>query len=101
MRIVFSTGLIGCMFNTTFTRELQLLQLRVESMQFLTPTPISLGFILILSSYLQLGNSGGLFLVGLSVKILKSYTSILATCPEHLNLLDLISQTLLGERYKL
>ena len=45
----------------------------------------------------------GLFPVGLSVKILKALlpSSILATCPAHLNLLDLITLTILGERYKL
>ena len=37
------------------------------------------------------------------VKILKALlpSSILATCPAHLNLLDLITLTILGERYKL
>ena len=41
--------------------------------------------------------------VGLPVKILKALlpSSILATCPAHLNLLDLITLTKLGERYKL
>ena len=45
----------------------------------------------------------GLFPVGLPVKILKALlpSSILATCPAHLNLLDLITLTILGERYKL
>ena len=44
-----------------------------------------------------------LFPVGLPVKILKALlpSSILATCPAHLNLLDLITLTILGERYKL
>ena len=41
--------------------------------------------------------------VGLPVKILKAYvpSSILATCPAHLNLVDLITLTILSERYKL
>ena len=41
--------------------------------------------------------------VGLPVKILKALlpSSILATCPAHLNLLDIITLTILGERYKL
>ena len=45
----------------------------------------------------------GLFPVGLSVKILKTLlpSSILATCSSHLNLLDLITLTILGEWYKL
>ena len=44
-----------------------------------------------------------LFPVDLPVKILKALlpSSILATCPAHLNLLDLITLTILGERYKL
>jgi hypothetical protein len=60
-------------------------------------------FILILSSHLCLGLLKGLFPVGLTVKILKAllHTSILATYPVHLNLLDLITLTILGERYKL
>ena len=39
--------------------------------------------------------------VGLPVKILKALlpSSILATSPAHLNLLDLITLTILGERY--
>ena len=44
-----------------------------------------------------------LFPVGLPVKMLKALlpSSILAICPAHLNLLDLITLTILGERYKL
>ena len=47
--------------------------------------------ILILSSHLRLGLPKVLFPVGLPVKILKELlpSSILATCPAHLNLLDL------------
>ena len=46
-----------------------------------------------LSSHLRLGLPKGLFPVGLPVKILKALLpySILATCPAHLNLLDLIT----------
>ena len=49
--------------------------------------------ILILSSHLRLGFPKGLFPVGLPVKIMKAIlpSSILATCPAHLNLLDLIT----------
>ena len=45
----------------------------------------------------------GPFPVGLLVKILKTLlpSSILATCPAHINLLDLITLTILGEQYKL
>ena len=44
-----------------------------------------------------------LFPVDLPVKILKAFLpySILATYPAHLNLLGLITLTILGERYKL
>ena len=64
--------------------------------------PISLRSILILSSHLRLGLPEGLFPVGLPVEILKAFlpSSIQATCPAHLNLLDLITLTILGERYK-
>ena len=58
---------------------------------------------LILSSHLRLGLPKGIFPVGLPVEILKALlpSSILATCPAHLNLLDLITLTILGERCKL
>ena len=61
-----------------------------ESTQLPALTPISSRSILILSSHLRLGLPKGLFSVGLPVKILKALpSSILATCPVHLNLLDL------------
>ena len=61
------------------------------------PLPISSRSILILSSHLRLGLPKGLFPVGLPVKILKALlpSSILATCPAHLSLLDLITLTVL------
>ena len=78
-------------FNAAFIRALPAL------------IPISSRSILILSSYLRLGFPKGLFPVGLPVKILKALlpSSILATYPAHLNLIDLITLTILGERYKL
>ena len=56
----------------------------------------------ILSSHLRLCLSKGLFLVGVPVKILKTLllSSILAHV-SYLNLVDLITLTILGERYKL
>jgi hypothetical protein len=58
--------------------------------------------ILILSSHLHLDISKGLFPVYVPVQILKALLfSILTTWPAHLNLLDLIILTILGERYKL
>ena len=58
--------------------------------------------ILILSSHELLALPKGHFPVGLSVKILKAFipSSILATWPPHLNLLDLITLTILDDRYK-
>ena len=54
-------------------------------------------------SNIVLGLPKGLFPVCLPVKIFKALlsSSILATYPAHLNLLDLISLTILGEQYKL
>ena len=55
-----------------------------------------------LSSHQHLGLSNDLFLVGLTVEILKALLPfILGTRPGHLSPLDLITLTLLGERYKL
>ena len=64
--------------------------------------PISSRSILILSSHLRLALPKGLFPVGLPVKSFKALvpSSILATCPAHLNLLDLIILTISGERAK-
>jgi hypothetical protein len=55
--------------------------------------PISLRFILILSSHLW----------GLHIRILKALlpSSILATWPAHFNIVDLITLTVLDERHKL
>ena len=59
--------------------------------------------ILILSSHLRLGHSKSIFPVGVPLKMLKAVppSSILATWSAHLNLLDLITLPILGERYKL
>ena len=57
----------------------------------------------ILYSHLLLGLPKGLFLVVLPLEILKVLlpSFILVTCPFHLNVLDLIILTILGERYRL
>ena len=70
--------------NVAFTRALQ-------STQFLKLIYISLRPILILYSHLRLG------LVGFPVKMLKALlpSSIQATCPAHLKVLDLITLTML------
>ena len=59
--------------------------------------------ILILLSHQRLSLPKGLFPVGSPVKILKALlsSSIQATWPAYINLLDLISLTILGDRYKL
>ena len=63
--------------------------------------PISLRSILILSSSLSLDLPKGLFPVGVTVKSVESTPTHLTTLPAYLNLLDLIRQIILGERYKL
>ena len=61
-----------------------------------------MGSTLILFFHLCPGLPRSLFPVGLHVRILEALlTSILATCPAYLNLVDLITLTILGERYKL
>ena len=64
--------------------------------------PISSRSILLLPSHLRLGLLKGLIPVGLPVNILKALllSSILATCPAHLNLLDLITLIILGTTYE-
>ena len=54
-------------------------------------------------SNIALGLPNGIFPVGLLVKILKALppSSVLVKFPAHLNLLVLITLTILGERYKL
>ena len=90
-------------FNVAFKRALQKSIFWAESTQFLVLIPISLRYILTLSSYIRLSLHKGLFPEGLPVKILKSLlsSSILATWPAHFNLLDLIILTILVEQYNL
>ena len=63
--------------------------------------PNSWRFILILSIHLCLGLPTGLLLSGFSSKTLYTPLSstIRATCPAHLILLDFITHTILGEEY--
>ena len=64
--------------------------------------PLPKNPLLMLSSHLRLGLPNGLFPSGFPTKTL--YTpfpsSIRATCPAHLNLLDFITRTILGEEYR-
>ena len=59
--------------------------------------------ILVLFSHIRLSIPIGLFLVDLPLKMLKELlpSSITATCLAHLNLIDSITLTILGEGYKL
>jgi hypothetical protein len=90
-------------FNGAFAKALQESPSGAESTQFLILIPISLRSILILFSHLRLGLPKDLFSVHIPVKSLKVLlsSSILATWPAHLNLLDLITLSILGEWYKL
>ena len=83
-------------FNSAFTRALQQSLSWAELTEFLVLITISLRYILILPS-LKVS-----FLKVYLLKILRALSSsIRATCPDHLNLLDLITLIILCERYKL
>ena len=72
--------------------------------QFLVLIPISLWSVQIMSSHLRLDLPRGLLPVVLQDKSLKEllpFFSILATCPIHIDLVDLITLTISGKRYKL
>ena len=89
-------------FISTFTSVHHLSLSRATSIQSMSPHPTSWRHFLILSSHLCLDLPSGLFPSGFSTKTL--YTPLLspicATCPAHLNLLDLITQTILCEEYR-
>ena len=90
-------------FITAFTNAHHLSLSWVRSIQSMPPHPTSWRSILILSSHLRLGLTSGLFPSGFPAKIL--YTPLLstirATCPAHLILLDLITRTIFGEQCRL
>ena len=84
-------------FNAAFTRALlsRINQIpRIDTYLFKVYSNIVL--------HLRISFPKGLFPVGLPVTILKAllHSSILTTCPAHINLLDLITLIILGERNK-
>jgi hypothetical protein len=72
-----------------------------NSIQSPPPHPTSWRYILILSSYLRLGLPNDLFPSGFPINILCTplSSSIRATCPAHLILLDFTTRTILGKKY--
>ena len=70
--------------------------------QSIYPHPTSWRSILILSTQLRLGLPSGLLPSGFPSKTLYTPLSspIRATCPAHLIVLDFITRTILGEKYK-
>ena len=89
-------------FITAFTSARHLSLSWAISIQFTPPHPTFWRFILILSSHLSLGLPSGLYPSGFPTKAL--YTPLLspipATCPAHLILPNLITRTILGEKYR-
>ena len=79
--------------NSAFKMALQQSISRAESIQILLLIPNYLYAILTLSSHQPLGLPTGFPVIGSQVKIVKelTFSFILVTCPDHLNLLNLIS----------
>jgi len=88
-------------FITAFTSARHLSLSWASSIQSIPPHPTSWRSIL-LSSHLCLGLPSGFFTSGFPTKTLYMplLSSICATCPAHLILLNLIIQTILGEEYR-
>ena len=89
-------------FNTAVTSSRHLSLSQASSIQSIPPHPTSWRSILILSSHLRLGLPSGLFPSGVPTKTLYAplISPIRATCPAHLILPDIITQTILGEHYR-
>jgi hypothetical protein len=90
-------------FSTVFTTALHWSLSWASPHQPIPPHPISLRFILILSSHLSLGLHSGLFPFGFPTKILSTFLYLImyAIFPVHHILLDVIILIILGEEYKL
>ena len=89
-------------FITAFTSAHHLSISWASLFQSIPPRPISRRSILILSCHLCPGFPSGLFPSGFPTKTVYTplFSPIHATCPAHLNLLNFISQTILGEEYR-
>ena len=89
-------------FITALTSVRQLSLSWASPIQSIYPHPTSWRSILILTTHLRLGLPSGLLPSGFPTKTLNTTLSspIHATCPAHLNLLDFLTRTILGEQYK-
>ena len=89
-------------FITALTSVRQLSLSWASPIQSIYTHPTSCRSILILSNHLRLGLPSSLFPSGFPTKTLYTplSSSIRATCPAHLILLDFITRTILGEQYK-
>jgi len=88
--------------TTAFTSARQLSLSSTSSIQSVPPHPTSWRSILIVSSYLRIGLSSGLFPSGFPTSTLYKplLSHILATCSSHLILLDFSTRKILGEEYR-
>ena len=89
-------------FITALTSVCHLSLSWASPIQSIYPHPTSWRSIIILSTHLRLGLPSGLFPSGFPTKTLYTplTSPIRATCPAHLILLDFITRTISGEKYK-